>query len=146
MATSSLCLFFENKIKDWKNHKGFCKLVKNKAKVAAVPIPIPIPEASRKNEYTSKPQDKVAKEKVDEWTDYASAGKRMESELRQQYLKHGKSFAEWWDVMTLDLVEVHPSRNNIWRRMEVLSYILIIEQLRVDNYIHKSMLRACENI
>ena len=43
----------------------------------------------------------------------------MESELRQQYLKHGKSFAEWWDVMTLDLVEVHPSRNNIWRRMEV---------------------------
>jgi hypothetical protein len=70
----------------------------------------------------------------------------MESELRQQYLKHGKSFAEWWDVMTLDLVEVHPSRNNIWRRMEVLSYILIIEQLRVDNYIHKSMLRACENI
>ena len=82
-------------------------------------VPIPVPEASRRNEYTSKPQDKVAKEKVDEWTDYASAGKHMESELRQQYLKHGKSFAEWWDIMTLDLVEVHPSRNNIWRRVEV---------------------------
>lgn len=40
---------------DWKNHKGFCKLVKNKAKATAVPIPIPIPEASRRNEYTSKP-------------------------------------------------------------------------------------------
>jgi hypothetical protein len=101
-TNTHLFSLFENK-KDWKNHKGFCKLVKNKAKKAtAVPIPIPIPEASRRNEYTSKPQDKVAKEKVDEWTDYASAGKRMESELRQQYLKYGKSFAEWWDAMTLD--------------------------------------------
>ena len=86
---------------DWKNHKAFCKMVKNMPKSTASTKSKK--KSSNENEESpSRPEDNVAKESMSDWDGNVTAAKRMELELGETYQKYGKGFAQWWDEMTFN--------------------------------------------
>lgn len=81
----------ECQVDDWKNHKEFCKIMKNDRKERKNKVSSPVIQ-----EPTQTAENDVAQEELDEWTSNVLSAKRLATEFSAVYQMYGKGFSEWW--------------------------------------------------